>query len=418
MKVLFISEFFTPFIHGGGEISTFKLAKGLVKRGVEVDILTPNYGASNFEEIDGVKIFRFSFYKRLKTKSDSLTNIWYANPIFFLYLSLLIIKHVRKNHVSLIHVHSRFSIPSTVVASKILGVPVVGTFRDWQLLCNYAVCLTGNSTGKTCHLWEYFTVDFPKYYKDKVIKKNPLVLFSQICFAIYGRCQRNVLKFFAQRVTTGVCISKFQQELYYKNGFSNLKVIYNPEEFGGRLTNKIKLKTNILFQGRITDGKGVRILLDAFKIVTKKYPQYQLVLAGRGSVEKFYKKARDLGIDKSVNFIGWVERVDMPKQYLESLLVVLPSLTPEPFGRGALEALSFGTPAVVSNRGGMGEIIEDGVTGLVVCPTAEDIAQAIITVIEKNGMFRKNIKENLGSLTAKFEIKPIDDYLKFYKQLV
>ncbi|MBI3558889.1 glycosyltransferase family 4 protein [Candidatus Gottesmanbacteria bacterium] len=417
MKVLFVSEFFYPFIHGGAEVSTLKLACSLAKERVEVEILTPNYGSLSFEKMEGVKIFRFPFYKHLQIASDSLTNFWYANPIYFLYLLLLIVVQILKSHTEIIHVHSRFSIPSAVVAGKLLGIPVIGTFRDWQILCNYAVCLLEPSSDETCTLWEYFTSDFPQYYKDKVIKKNPLVFIMQVGFAIYGRCQRNLLMVFAKKLTIGVCISKYQQKIYELNGFSDLKVIYNTEQFNKKAV-KIQLKNLILFQGRITDGKGVGILLTAFQKVLQKFPQYTLILAGQGNIDKFKNQAKKLGIDCKIEFRGWIARGEMEKLSRQVKLVVLPSLTPEPFGRGALESLSLGIPAIVSSRGGMPEIVEDGITGLVVSPTPETFAKAIIEGIEKNKLFRNNISRSTARLKAKFEKMPIENYLSLYKQLL
>ena len=114
MKILFVTEYFYPYIHGGGEISTEKLAKALCSYGEIIHILTPNYGFKASEMVDGCYIHRFPFPVKFSKFSDQLSPSWYFNPIYILILFFQIFKIVRFEKIQIIHVQSLFSLPSAV----------------------------------------------------------------------------------------------------------------------------------------------------------------------------------------------------------------------------------------------------------------------------------------------------------------
>ncbi len=97
--------------------------------------------------------------------------------------------------------------------------------------------------------------------------------------------------------------------------------------------------------------------------------------------------------------------------------MVVPSVWEEPFGRVALEAMAYGVPVVASNRGGLPEIIETNKTGLVVEPTANYIAIAILSAIKNNIWHRKCIKNNFQLLKKKFYLDPLATYEEIYKRV-
>ena len=82
MKIVFVIEYFFPFDKGGSEWSTFYLAKGLVKSGHKVTILTPDYGSDRQQTIEGVQILRYPFYKKVKNFETIPSNFFFTNPFF------------------------------------------------------------------------------------------------------------------------------------------------------------------------------------------------------------------------------------------------------------------------------------------------------------------------------------------------
>lgn len=417
MKILFVTEYFYPYIHGGGEISTQELGKSLCTHGEEVSVLTPNYGTISNGNLEGIKIYRYFFGKRLKNFSDQLSPSWYFNPVYVLILFVQIIKMVWTKKIQIIHVQSLFSLPSAVLAGKMLRIPVIVTFRDSQILCNYGFCLVKDQFTQTCNLRDYFFDDFFAYWQDKVKNKNLFIFIAQFIFAITGRVRTKILQFFVNFADTLVVSSFAQQKTFAVNGFKT-KVIHNIFSFPAKFpANHLKSKT-ILYATKMSSGKGLDILLRAFREVLKKNPGLTLLVIGSGDKQYYEKISRILNIEKNVKFLGRKspeEVIDIRKNVL---LEICPSVYPESFGRTALEALANGVPVVASNRGGLTDIIEDGKTGYIVNPAVNELAEAIIKAVKNNQKLRQNIKNEYSVLKYKFSKKPLNDYIKLYKSVL
>lgn len=127
---------------------------------------------------------------------------------------------------------------------------------------------------------------------------------------------------------------------------------------------------------------GVEYLIQAFKLISDKYPNLplKLLLVGSGSLETELKAlvAGLLLNDKTV-FTGYVPHQDIPL-YQNMLSVFVALSISESFGVAVLEASACAKPVVVSNVGGLPEIVEDEVTGIIVPP--RDI-QATAVAIER-----------------------------------
>jgi len=87
-----------------------------------------------------------------------------------------------------------------------------------------------------------------------------------------------------------------------------------------------------------------------------------------------------LDLGDTVRFAGHVEWKELERLYDWCDTVVVPTITPEPFGRVAVEAMSRGRPVIGTNAGGLTEIIDDGATGFLVPPgDSSAIAEKILT---------------------------------------
>lgn len=118
-------------------------------------------------------------------------------------------------------------------------------------------------------------------------------------------------------------------------------------------------------------GYGIEYLIHAFAaLVSKRMPhRLKLLIVGEGSQrEALERVARALGIAHLTEFAGWVPHNRVP-EYLQRLSVfVAPSVHEESFGMAVVEASACGIPVIVSRIGGMPEVAEDKVTGLLVPP--------------------------------------------------
>jgi glycosyltransferase involved in cell wall biosynthesis len=118
--------------------------------------------------------------------------------------------------------------------------------------------------------------------------------------------------------------------------------------------------------GRLELEKGHPTLLEAWPLVLRSVPKAYLLIVGEGSrLDALHQIVRDHGIERHVVFTG--RRDDIPAVTAAFDVAVLPSYR-EAQGLTILEAMALSRPVVASNVGGIPEMIEDGVTGLLVPP--------------------------------------------------
>jgi glycosyltransferase involved in cell wall biosynthesis len=133
----------------------------------------------------------------------------------------------------------------------------------------------------------------------------------------------------------------------------------------------------LLCVGRLIPIKGHIVLLRAFAQARRRVPTLQLDIAGRGPLEPALRAlAKELEVDDAIRFLGYVAPVQRAIE--DVAIVVVPSMG-EGFGMVALEAMERARPVIAAEIGGLGELVEEGVTGLLVRPgEADPLAQAIV----------------------------------------
>lgn len=132
--------------------------------------------------------------------------------------------------------------------------------------------------------------------------------------------------------------------------------------------------------GNLYAVKGQTYLLRACVTVAKAFPNFVLLMAGRGDqLGVLEAEARGLGIRGNVRFLGFREDIPSLLQALD--VFVLPSVS-EGLPLSILEAMAFGKSVVASNVGGIPEVIKDGVTGYLVPPKdPEALAERILLLL-------------------------------------
>ena len=133
----------------------------------------------------------------------------------------------------------------------------------------------------------------------------------------------------------------------------------------------------VLFVGRLEWEKGVQVLIEAVKLLPDE-PSVDVLIAGVGTqADRFGKLAAD---ETRVRFMGQVSDAELRQLLSNAAVVVVPSLY-EPFGIVALEAAAAGAALIVSDVGGLAEIVTSSVTGLSVPPNQPAALAAAITAV-------------------------------------
>lgn len=120
----------------------------------------------------------------------------------------------------------------------------------------------------------------------------------------------------------------------------------------------------VFFVGRLVNEKGAQVLVDAIPKIISHYNDVKFIIAGKGPQSDYlYAKAVELKVLNRIVFTGYIKDEDLCNLYKCADIAVFPSLY-EPFGIVALEGMVAEVPVVVSETGGLGEIVNHGIDGM------------------------------------------------------
>jgi len=276
-----------------------------------------------------------------------------------------------------VHIHNIYThlSPSVIAVAKRRGVPVVMTVHDYALLsADYA--LWDVSRPLPFAIPSFWTTLKTRFIKHSYIATgvNEAILRLHRLLKLYDGSIDHYL-------APSTAIKRALLLLGVKE--SRITVAYPPitalSRSSALAANKPRpLSGPVLFVGRLERYKGVETLIAAME--SKRLAKTELRIVGTGPDEtRLRKLAKGL---TNVTFVGFTSGAALWKEYAGARVSVVPSLWYEPFGLVALEAMARGVPVIVSNRGGLPEIVEDGVSGLIYkAAEAGDLAAKLWQVI-------------------------------------
>lgn len=314
----------------GGEQQTFSLACGLMRRNINCGIVCqPNTVLAFKAKAAGLKVFEITMRGEADFKA-----------------ALKIRKSIQKHNVKLIHTHT--------------------------------------SHAQTLGFWASLRLNVKR------------LASRRVAFSIYRHdfMKINALKY-KYMTDHYVAISKNVKQALVKDGLDpeKIDVVYSgvdPLRFANitpvqvaDLRRELGLKPDarvILQAAHISKEKGQDVMLRAMPGVIGKFPQVKLVLAGGGDAGELRRLAEELGIAQNIIFAGF--REDLGAFYHLSDVFVMPSLS-EGLGTAALDAVALQKPVVVSNAGGLPEVVAGGEFGRIV-PAGDfsALAQALVYVLD------------------------------------
>ncbi len=204
-----------------------------------------------------------------------------------------------------------------------------------------------------------------------------------------------------QLIPNGVDLNKFGKEFSYGE-LEDLK-------------NKLGIKPYekvILTSSRLEKKNNVEAVIDAVRKLDNK--DVKLLIVGSGSLGDYLKtKAKTLGINDRIVFVGTVKHEELPKYLAISNVFVRPSIS-EGLGTAFLEAMAASVPIIGTNVGGIPDFLKDFETGLFSLVDAEDVAKKISLVLKDEELRKKLISNGRKLIEEKYQW---DDIAEKYKQI-
>ncbi|MEZ9872030.1 glycosyltransferase family 4 protein [Vibrio sp. 10N.261.51.C6] len=200
-------------------------------------------------------------------------------------------------------------------------------------------------------------------YSKRCCNRHPKRLFAQYINTQFEAS--NAAHHYAQVIVN----SSYLQEEAITVGFpiERLRRLPNFTPMSQEPEWKLQVEPRIAFAGRLSRTKGVHFLLEAMKGVVSHIPNAKLDILGSGHDEiNFHKQAKELGLQDSVQFHGWVDRKTIDHVISQASVVAFPSIYPEAFGISGIEAMMRGKPVVGFDVGGVTDWLKDGVNGYAV----------------------------------------------------
>lgn len=401
MKVLFVNHF--PLTGSGSGVYTANLAKALVRKGHEVAIVFPE-NRSEYEQYDKVSLYPVFFRNQeiIEGVGQSSMNIpcFTTHPrstfnfremtdeqrreydrIFYKAIS----SAIREFNPDLLHAQHIWTLAGiSARCCRENNIPMVATCHGTDIMGILDERKRGENWGTN---WAREAV---KYASSIItISKDSNQLLEEVLPETKGK---------TEWIRNGVDMSVFFKD----DGIRREEVL---KSLGiDRNYDKV-----VSFVGKLTDFKGVDVLIEAASIYEKENEDVLTIIAGDGELrEKLEGQVQSLGL-KNVKFLGNRPQEKLKEIYNIADCSCVPSRR-EPFGLVAIEAMACGAPVVATNEGGLPDFVKEDVGRLVNVEDSKALAETITKILKGEIVFDRNqISDNMrrlysqDALITKFE---------------
>jgi len=360
-KILMLSWEYPPRVIGGLSRAVYDLSRALASQGEEVHVFTSHVeGYPTFEQIEGVYVHRISCYRDIDHE-HFMDWVFQFNLALLDYYESLVKQGFQ---VDVVHAHDWLVSLAARRLKERYDLPLIATIHATEFGRNQGI----------------FT-DLQKriHAEEGLLTREAGLVIS---------CSHYMAKEISQ-------LFELPREKVWviPNGVDPEKVIQSPTWFD-RSQYALPDEKIILFVGRLVPEKGAQLLIEAFPEVLAEHPETKLIIAGKGPMAETLQKMADaLDLGQKVLFTGFIEDQTRNGLLQHATLAAYPSLY-EPFGIVALEAMAAKTPVIVSDTGGLGEIVQHGVNGL-------SIYSGNVSSLRDQLIYALNHSEHLESMARK-----------------
>ncbi|WP_159977442.1 MULTISPECIES: glycosyltransferase family 4 protein [unclassified Novosphingobium] len=334
-RILFASSFYAPEIGGGAELTMQRLVNGLTSRGYTAAVMTTGEVECT-EVVEGVTVHRFpidnSFRKLNRDLPGKLQRtLWQIRDRNSRLMEQRFDRLVRSFKPDVVQFHNLSGITRSVWAvPRRHGIPSVQVLHDLNLICpNSSMFKHGSSCVKRCG--------------SCILFRQGYALASNDVSAAVG-----VSRYVLGEITGAGLFAQAKQ-----------RAIYNAQRLPGPSPLPASETMRFGYIGSLAPHKGVEWLIEQFES-----DMGELLIAGSGTSD-YVERLKSLAEGKRITFLGHRPSLEFfPAVHVG----VAPSIWNEALGGVAIEGSAHGRPVIASRRGGLPEVVDDGVTGILVDP--------------------------------------------------
>lgn len=360
MKILIATDSFPPNCGGSGW-STYELARGLRQRGHVVRVAQPRPGRpSGLREYDGFSVDEFGVF----APAVPFVRNYLKNERLYPRLARELARLASQVGADVIHGQHVMTIPASVEAAAIRGIPSIATVRDYWPVCYWSDLIHDPTADALCPACS--PAGIRTCLQHRAGRGWPLALpMVPYMRGNLARKQRALAR--ASRViAVSSTIARDLRERAAGLSAQRLVTIPNPVDVEAIRKTAARREAPMtgpfaLYVGKLAPNKGTRHLITAVDAAQLPWP---LVVIGEGPDRPMVERwARESSRD--VRLTGWLPRDEALTWMAAASVLVFPSHGPESLSRVLLEASALGLPIAAMDTGGTRDIVIGESTGLI-----------------------------------------------------
>lgn len=266
-----------------------------------------------------------------------------------------------------IHCQSFFPLisPALYDAAAAHHVPMVQSLREYRLLCPIGWLFRDNHVCEECMEHSFLRGIKHGCYQNSRVKTASAALMLQI---------HHMRQTWSEKVDALITPTEFARQKFISGGLPADK-IWAHSNFLSQDPGFIdESRSYALYVGRLSPEKGIVPLMEAWR----QLPHIHLKIIGDGPLSDWVKDYIQQHQLHQIELLGFCSLVEVIERLRQALVLLLPSIFYETFGRTIMEAYAVGTPVIASRLGAMTELVIEGGTGFLVEPgNAESITQTV-----------------------------------------
>jgi glycosyltransferase involved in cell wall biosynthesis len=360
-------------IKGGMDLHGKHLLEGLAKEGHSITVISTKHPSlKEYEEIRGIKLYYLKH-----TTFGSSRKAWKRE-------SIKKFKHLLKQEkIDVVLSQSKAGYSVTRIAKK-MGIPIVTIMHGYRRMI-FSSILNQVINFRTGHLELLKSILSLLYYS--LFQELPLLMKSSIIIAVSERV--------AKALASRSYVEK-NKVIVINNGI-DIETFKPSDDQEKQLRDTLSILDQdraILFLSLISKQKGTDIAIKALNELSH-INNIKLIIAGDGEyLEEAKLLAKYYSIEPRVIFAGFISNEDTPKYYNVSDIFIFPTLRLESHPIVLIEAMACMKPIIASNIGGIPDVIDDGINGILIPPGDFRELARQIDILLNDSSYSKTLASN------------------------